>query len=606
MSYRFEQFLSARSAYGPTADAAGDRLYFISDLTGAPELWSLPTDDPAAWPEPVVVNLDRVMMAFPSSRPGRLALGADIGGNERMQIYLVDGLGLAPRRLTEDLSVMHAFGGWHPDGQEIAYSSNARDARFFDVYTMNVDSGERRLVFKGDGSYYAGAYSPDGRSVLVQRADISSDHALYILDVESGNLRRLTDDTPPSKFAHAAWSKDGGSVFCQTDRDREFLYIAQIDAQTGALKPLVTADWDIGDLALSPDGTRLAYEINADGFSEIHVRTLADGTDIVLDTPRGLGADASRWYHSFAWTTDSSKLAFAVSTATSTADIYLANASGGKAQRMTHSWKAGLAEDTLVPAELMHFPTFDGREIPTFVFRPKDANGEGPRAAIFLVHGGPESQLRPLFNPTIQYLTHRGFVVIAPNVRGSSGYGKTYLHLDDVELRMDSVADLAAGAKWAADAGLADRNRIAVMGQSYGGFMVMAAVTEYPELWAAGIDIYGIVNFVTFMENTGPWRRKHRAAEYGSLEEHRDVLERISPIHKADRIAAPMMFIHGANDPRVPIGETEQILENLRSRGRPSEYVRFEDEGHGIVKLKNKLVAWPAIADFLEEHLGAS
>src|SRR5829696_5325048 len=153
MSYRFEQFLSARSAYGPTADAAGDRLYFVSDLTGAPALWSLPTDDPAAWPEPVVVNQDRVMMAFPSSRPGRLALGADIGGNERMQIYLVDGLGLAPRRLTEDLSVMHAFGGWHPDGQQISYSSNERDARFFDIYTLNVDSGERRLVFQGDGSY---------------------------------------------------------------------------------------------------------------------------------------------------------------------------------------------------------------------------------------------------------------------------------------------------------------------------------------------------------------------------------------------------------------------------------------------------------------------
>jgi dipeptidyl aminopeptidase/acylaminoacyl peptidase len=606
MSYRFEQFLSARSAYGATADAAGDRLYFVSDLTGTPQLWSLPLHEAGAWPEPVAVNLDRVMLAVPSSRPGRLILGADIGGDERMQLFLVDGLGLAPRRLTEDLSVMHAFGGWHPDGKQISYASNERDARFFDIYTMDVESGESRRLFQGDGSYYAGGYSPDGRSVLVQRADISSDQALYVLDVESGNLRRLTDDTPPSKFAHAVWSKDGASVFCQTDRDREFLYVAQLDAQTGALKPIITADWDIGDFALSPDGSKLVYEVNADGFSEVRVRTLADGSEVTLDVPRGLAADASRWYQSFAWTPDGARVLFAVSTATSTADIHVANANGGKAQRLTHSWKAGLAEDTLVPAELMHFPTFDGREIPAFVFRPKDANGDGPRAAIFLVHGGPESQLRPLFNPTIQYLTHRGFVVIAPNVRGSSGYGKTYLHLDDVELRMDSVADLAAGAKWAADSGLADRNRIAVMGQSYGGFMVMAAVTEYPELWAAGIDIYGIVNFVTFMENTGPWRRKHRGAEYGTLEHHRDVLERISPIHKADRIAAPMLFVHGANDPRVPIGETEQILANLRSRGRPTQYVRFEDEGHGIVKLRNKLVAWPAIGDFLEEHLGAS
>jgi dipeptidyl aminopeptidase/acylaminoacyl peptidase len=394
-----------------------------------------------------------------------------------------------------------------------------------------------------------------------------------------------------------------------TDRDREFLYIAELDAQTGALRPIVTADWDIGDFALSPDGSRLVYELNAGGFSEVRVRMLADGAELTLDIPKGVAADAARWHTSFAWHPDGAWVTFAVTTATATADVYVADAHGGTVTRVTHCWKAGLDADSLYPAELVKFPTFDGREIPAFVFKPKDGpDGEkdGPRAAIFLVHGGPESQLRPSFNPTIQYLTQRGFVVIAPNVRGSSGYGKTYLHLDDVELRMDSVADLAAGAKWAADSGLADRNRIAVMGQSYGGFMVMAAVTEYPELWAAGIDIYGIVNFVTFMENTGPWRRKHRGAEYGTLERHRDVLERISPIHKAEQITAPMLFIHGANDPRVPIGETEQILANLRSRNRPAEYVRFEDEGHGIVKLKNKLVAWPAIGDFLEEHLGAS
>jgi dipeptidyl aminopeptidase/acylaminoacyl peptidase len=179
------------------------------------------------------------------------------------------------------------------------------------------------------------------------------------------------------------------------------------------------------------------------------------------------------------------------------------------------------------------------------------------------------------------------------------------LHLDDVELRMDSVRDLAEGARWAAASGLADRSRIAVMGQSYGGFMVLAAVTNYPELWAAGVDIYGIGNFVTFMQNTGPWRRHLRAAEYGSLEKHRDVLERISPIHKVDQIVAPMMMIHGANDPRVPITETEQMIASLEQRGRTVEYVRFEDEGHGIVKLRNKLVAFPRIADFLEEHLGA-
>jgi dipeptidyl aminopeptidase/acylaminoacyl peptidase len=612
-SYRFEQFLNARSAYGATFDAAGDRLYFVSDLSGTPQLWSVLAGATESWPEPVAVNLDRVMLAAPSPKPGRLVLGADIGGNERMQLYLIDGLGVAPRLLTSEPTAIHTFGGWHPDGKQIVFSSNERDPRFFDVFTLDVETGARRLLFQGDNTYYAGAYSPDGRSVLVQRADVGSDQAIYVLEVESGALRPMTDTGAPSKYGHLSWSKDGGSLYCQTDRDREHLYIAKLDAETGALEPVVTAEWDIGDYALSRDGRRLAYEVNADGFSEIRVLDQSDGRNIVVDLPRGVAADPSRWYHSFGWDTYGDQFAVTVTTATATADVYLAHLGGGpptgaKVRRVTHAWKAGLDEQQLVPAELAHFPTFDGRQIPTFVFRPKDDpdGPTGPRATIFLVHGGPESQLRPSFNPTIQYLVQRGFVVVAPNVRGSSGYGKTYMHLDDVELRMDSVADLAAGAKWAADSGLSDRNRIAVMGQSYGGFMVLAAVTEYPELWAAGIDIYGIANFVTFMENTGPWRRKHRGAEYGTLERHRDVLERISPIHKADQIQAPMLMVHGANDPRVPIGETEQILENLRSRGRPAEYVRFEDEGHGIVKLKNKLVAWPKIGDFLEEHLGAS
>ena len=606
MIYRFEQFLSARSAYGATVDAAGDRLYFISDLTGSPQLWSVRTDEAQAWPEPVAVNLDRVLFATPSSKPGRLVFGADVGGNERLQLYLVDGPGRAPRALTDSPTTMHSFGGWSPDGTSIAFSSNERDARFFDVFIMNVESGDRRLLFQDDGSYHAGGFSPDGRSVLVQRADVGAEQTLYVLDVASGAIRQLTEAGHPSKYAHQAWSVDGGAVYCITDRDRELLYVARLDAASGALEPVITADWDVGDFAISPDGKRLAYELNVDGFSEIRVRDLAAGTDTTIEIPDGVACDPGRWYHTFAWFPDSARFVFALNTATATGDVYVAQAGGsGAAEQVTRTWKAGLDQDQLVSAELKHFPTFDGRQIPTFVFRPRDDGPAGPRATVFLVHGGPESQLRPTFNPTIQYLTQRGFVVVAPNVRGSSGYGKTYLHLDDVELRLDSVADLAAGAKWVASSGLSDPARIAVMGQSYGGYMVLAAVTEYPDLWAAGIDIYGIANFVTFMENTGPWRRKHRGAEYGTLEHHRDVLERISPIHKADRITAPMLFIHGANDPRVPIGETVQILENLRSRGRPAEYVRFEDEGHGIVKLKNKLVAWPKIGDFLEEHLGA-
>jgi dipeptidyl aminopeptidase/acylaminoacyl peptidase len=220
-----------------------------------------------------------------------------------------------------------------------------------------------------------------------------------------------------------------------------------------------------------------------------------------------------------------------------------------------------------------------------------------------LVHGGPEGQYRPTFQPLVAHLASAGFAVLAPNVRGSSGYGKTYVHLDDVRLRMDSVSDLAHAVHWLRQSGRVDPQRIAVYGGSYGGFMVLAALTNYPELWAAGVDLVGIANFVTFLQNTGTWRRHLREAEYGSLERDRAFLEEISPINKVDRIRMPLLVIHGANDPRVPIGEAEQMVAKLRSLGRTVEFLRLEDEGHQIAKLKNRLVAYPLVADFLRRHL---
>jgi dipeptidyl aminopeptidase/acylaminoacyl peptidase len=346
------------------------------------------------------------------------------------------------------------------------------------------------------------------------------------------------------------------------------------------------------------------YALNRGGVSEVRLLEIADGGDRRIELPVGQAHDGYRWVPTFSWLPDSGSAAFAFSEPTRPADLFLVRVEGHQVERITRSWLAGLDPAKLAQAELVQYPTFDGRQIPAFVFAPPDARRDGTGAALFFVHGGPESQTRAAYNPIIQYLANRGYTVIATNVRGSSGYGRTYLKLDDVEKRMDSVRDLAAAVDWAVSSGLAHPKRIAVMGASYGGFMVLAALTEYPELWAAGVDIVGIANFVTFMERTGPWRRHLREAEYGSLEHHRDVLERISPIHKADRIVAPLFVVHGANDPRVPIEESEQIVDMLNEFGRPVEYRRYENEGHGLAKLANKLDAYPRIADFLDRHLG--
>jgi dipeptidyl aminopeptidase/acylaminoacyl peptidase len=270
---------------------------------------------------------------------------------------------------------------------------------------------------------------------------------------------------------------------------------------------------------------------------------------------------------------------------------------------VTRAGGLGLDTSALIEPEHVQYPTFDGRQIPALFYPAPSTTDNGPAPCVVLVHGGPKGQYRPTFQALVQFLASAGFAVLAPNVRGSSGYGRTYVHLDDVRKRMDSVADLAHGVYWLRDSGRADPRRIAVYGGSYGGFMVLAALTTYPDLWAAGVDLVGIANFVSFLENTGPWRRHLREAEYGSLENDREFLEEISPINHVEQITAPLLVIHGANDPRVPINEAEQMVARLKSLGRTVEFLRLEDEGHQIAKLKNKLVAYPLAVDFLRRHL---
>jgi dipeptidyl aminopeptidase/acylaminoacyl peptidase len=277
---------------------------------------------------------------------------------------------------------------------------------------------------------------------------------------------------------------------------------------------------------------------------------------------------------------------------------------------LTRASLAGLDPATLVEPELVRYPSFDGLEVPAYLYRPASEAGRsaaGPPVIVF-VHGGPESQFRPLhaapWMPPLQYYLSQGFAVFAPNVRGSAGYGKTYIHLDDVALRPNSVADLKAGVEWLVAQGIADPKRVGVVGRSYGGYMVLAAITTYPDLWAAAVDIVGIANFITFFEHTGVWRRHLRASEYGDPERDADVLRAISPLFHADRITAPLLVLHGANDPRVPRHEAEQIVAAVRARGHPAELLLFPDEGHFMLRESTQLRAYPAIGDWFARYMG--
>ena len=603
-TYRLDRYLNVRAAYGASFSPDGQGLSFLTDITGVAEVWSVPVMAEAAqacWPNQLTFRGERIAKATFSPQANVLLVSGDVGGNERTQLYLLSADGATFTSLTSQLDVMYLFGGWSSDGTRITYSSNERDPKYFDVYEREMESGAVKLLLQQDGSNESRGYSPDGRYVLVTRLKSSTSNQLILVDTKTSEQRILTPeiDEGPGSHLMVAWSADRRGLYLISNRGRQYLSLAYLDLATTEMTYLSNASWDVELLAVTQDGGCIAMTINEDGYSRLEIFDVAKGWENRQELAGPTLSDGV--IYEITWSPDGTKLAIVFVKATDARDIWVWDRLSGALQRVTQSSLAGIPRETLVMPSLVRYPTFDGREIPGFLYLPQEKQRDLP--VVINVHGGPESQARPIFDPVTQYLVARGYGVFALNVRGSTGYGYEYQSLDDVRKRMDSVADLQQAALWLRQSGIAAPNGIAVMGGSYGGFMVLSAITTYPDLWAAAVDIVGIANFVTFMENTGPWRRKLREAEYGSLENDREFLEQISPIRQVDRITTPIFVVHGANDPRVPVGEAEQMVKALRARDVPVEYLRFEDEGHGLVKRANRLVAYPAIARFLDHYL---
>ncbi len=601
----FAAYLNVKNALSPAFRADGQELLFLSDITGTHQIWSVKTGDGSSWPDQLTFYDERVTGLHADPAGERFLFSRDRGGDEQDQFYLLEGTaaeGVSITTLLETPEYKNNFGAWRKDGGAFCFSSNRRHPAFFDVFTQEP-GGEPVLVYEASASLYPLDWSHDGRYLLITRANTNMDSDLLLLDLYAPGAapRHLTPHPGQARYEAAVFSPDDTTLYLLTDQGRDFIGLARLDLGSGELTFLNETSWDAESLSLSPDGTRLAYVLNEEGYTRIFWRDLSNEPAQphereIGGLPRGTAAE-------LVWSPDGTRLAFSFHGPTHNANIWLYTLATGDLRQVTFSAPGGLSPQSFVMPELIHYPTFDGRQIPALQFLPAGAKGDASIPFIVFVHGGPEGQTRFIWNGIIQYFVRAGYGVLAPNVRGSSGYGKHYLSLDDVRKRMDSVADLKAAAEWLTGQGVCDPRRIAVYGGSYGGFMVLSALTIYPDLWAAGVDIVGIANLITFLENTSAYRRKLRTPEYGDPDTDRDFLIEISPIHKIDRIQAPLLVIHGARDPRVPVGEAEQMVAALTARHHPVEYHVFEDEGHGITKLKNKLVVYPAVARFLDQHL---
>ncbi|HEY9402640.1 MAG TPA: S9 family peptidase, partial [Pyrinomonadaceae bacterium] len=560
--FTIERYLNIRSASSPALAPAGDRVAFLLNVTGTPQVWSVASA--GGWPEQLTFYTDRVDFVRWSPDGAGMLFGKSRGGDENSQLYWMTTDGARVRQLTDAPRIRYNFGAWSADSRRISYASNKRNPNFFDIYVMDVASGEESLVYQQDGSNAPVAWSSDGRFIVVSRASdtLSLDNDLYLVELATKGVTHLTPHTGAAQFGDVHFTRDNRSIILSTNAAGEWQSLARMDLQSRKIVPATTTAWDTDATEMSADGRLLAYTLNREGFSELYVRKLTDaGASDGRDTPVALpakgvvgGLDFSR---------DGRKLAFTFAGSRFNSDVWLYDLKTRKLEQVTLASRAGIPQSSFVEPELVRYKSFDGRDIPAWYYRPRNAQTGGANQTlpvIISVHGGPEGQERPGFNPTYQYFLSRGYAVLAPNVRGSTGYGKTYTHLDDVKLREDSVKDLAAAVEWLKTSGGADARRIAVMGGSYGGYMTLAAITLYPELWAAAVEMYGISNFETNLRNTSGYRRRQREREYGTLAGDLEFLRSVSPIYKVDRIKAPLLVFQGKNDPRVPYTESEQIV----------------------------------------------
>jgi dipeptidyl aminopeptidase/acylaminoacyl peptidase len=547
---------------------------------------------------------------LPAGRQAVLEIAS--GGNERYGLWLLDldAAAVTPvtalsglRALADDPRFGHHFAGASPDGRLIAYVSNRDNGVDYDLWTVEIGTGEHRLVHAG-GTWYepSSGFAPDGRTVaLTAPGDRPLDTALVLVDVLTGAVGSpLAHPDEAALVGAPAWVDDhtfvvGSSV------GGDFVSLYRHDLTTGETAPLPGAPADADtEVVASRDRSTLLLIENRQGANVMTLRDAATGA-VRAEVPTVEPGVVSSWgFPSPVLSADGSQVYFTLSTPRRPAAVFAYRAADHVTRRLTAA-PEGIGADRLAQPELHRVASFDGEPVPLFVFRPERG---GPRPpVVVVVHGGPEAQAMQLFNPIIQGLTRAGFGVVVPNVRGSTGYGKRYASLDDTTRRLDSVRDLAAVHGYLETAGF-DAGRAALWGGSYGGYMVLAGVAFQPELWAAGVDIVGISDLVTFLENTSDYRRAHREREYGSLAHDRAFLESASPMRRVQEIRAPLFVIHGRNDPRVPVSEAEQLVADLHRREVRCALHIYEDEGHGLARRANRLDAYPQEITFLHEVLG--
>ncbi len=532
--------------------------------------------------------------------PGFL-FSKDTGGDENYQLYLHDDAAGKDIRISVP-GTRNTDAAWSHDGKQVAWTISSQANATYEIWLADIANpdGRRKVFEKSDGTSWGAAdWSPDGTKLLLTQYVSASESHIYVLDIASAALTELNArEGQKVAYGYAAYAPDGQSVIYTSSEDGEFQSLTRYNLADGA-KTSISGDipWDVEAGDMSPDGALIAFSVNANGASEVHIRKLSDNSEVAGPKlpPGEIGG--------LQFSPDGAKLGFGFASANSAGDAWAFDLASGELTRWTESELGGLNAATFVEPTLFTYKSFDGREIPAFIYKPK---GAGPFPVVINIHGGPEGQERPSFAPIWQYWVNElGIAVVVPNVRGSSGYGKSYLELDNGFKRKDSVKDIGALLDWIGAQGDLSKDKVMVYGGSYGGYMVNAAMVDYSDRLAGGVSIVGISSFVTFLENTSGYRQDLRRVEYGDERdpEMRKFQEDIAPLKHASEIRKPMFIIHGANDPRVPVGEADQLFAAVKANGQNPWWLVALDEGHGFRKKTNRDYMNAAVALFFKQRL---
>lgn len=595
--YTIEQFLQTTDYRGASFSPDNRKILVSSNAAGIFNAYAVNVDGRP--PTPLTNSTKESIFVrgyFPEDE--RFLYSSDRGGNELDHLY-VRQLDRSVKDLAPGEGLKAAFHGWARDDQSFFVGSNERDKRYFDIYEYDPQTYERELIYQNDEGYDFAGISPNRRYIALAKIVSNDDVDIYLRDRKKGTTRLITDDAEPVENAAQTFGPDGRYLYYLTNKGDEFMYLVRYSLGTARVNVVEKVEWDISYAYFSKQGKYLVIGINNDARTQLRIYEAATMKRVVLPEP----PDAD--VRSVSISRDERCMVFYASSSRMPRDLFYYDFSVAKPKQLTRSLNSEIAPEDLVDGQVVRFTSYDGLKIPGILYRPHQARPENKAPAMVTVHGGPGGQSRIGYSAATQYLVNHGYAIYAINNRGSSGYGKTFSHLDDRKHGDADLDDVVASRRMLADLDFVDGDRIGVMGGSYGGYMTLAALTFRPDVFDVGVDIFGISNWLRTLQSIPPWWesfRVHLEREMGDFDDE-EFFKAKSPLFHADNIKKPLMVLQGANDPRVLKVESDEIVEAVRAKGVPVEYVLFDDEGHGFVKKKNQARGYKAILEFLDKHL---